>query len=453
MKPKFLHLPRTFAAVSLVKTIGHFFPEFWKLLQAIADPRAPGYVTYPLPMCILSAMCIFLFKVGSRRGFDASLHTPEFAANLRAILAYGLPEMDFPEELPGSYAINDLLCKLRPEDISGLIEAFLKGLLRMRALESFRLQGKYMIAVDGTELHTFDKKHCDKCLTRSRDGEIYSWYHPVLEAKLITPTGMAFSIATEFIENDGIPFDPNASEDKKKQDCEIKAFYRLAEKLKRAYPHLPMCILLDGLYAVDPVFTLCALMGWSYLITFKEGRLPSVFGEYQVLKSLVPENQKSISGQGVEQHYRWVNGLSYQKHQLNALECAEIKNGNTTTFVCLTDMEITHHNIETLSKGGRNRWKIENSGFNTQKNGGYELEHVYSKDPVGMKVYYLLLQLAHGINQLHEKGLLSKALRETGMGIKHLTQHLYTVFTGMILDVVELYANLNKPIQIRFESG
>ena len=38
-----------------------------------------------------------------------------------------------------------------------------------------------------------------------------------------------------------------------KQDCELKAFKRLAEKIKKRFPRLPIQILLDGLYPNGPV--------------------------------------------------------------------------------------------------------------------------------------------------------------------------------------------------------
>ena len=52
------------------------------------------------------------------------------------------------------------------------------------------------------------------------------------------------------------------------------------------------------------------------------------------------------------------------------------------------------------NQGGRLRSKIENQGFNSQKNEGYNLEHAYSKDYNAEKCFYHLLQVAHIINQL-----------------------------------------------------
>ena len=56
--------------------------------------------------------------------------------------------------------------------------------------------------------------------------------------------------------------------------------------------------------------------------------------------------------------------------------------------------------------GGRPRWCIENEGFNVQKNSGLNLEHAYSFGAEQFKAFYLLLQIAHLILQLLEKGSL-----------------------------------------------
>ena len=48
------------------------------------------------------------------------------------------------------------------------------------------------------------------------------------------------------------------------------------------------------------------------------------------------------------------------------------------------------------------RWKIENEGFNTQKNQGYYLEHLFSKNYQGIKNHYYLIQIGHMIAQIME---------------------------------------------------
>jgi len=80
---------------------------------------------------------------------------------------------------------------------------------------------------------TFTRRPCPHRLTSTRKDGRTIYYHPVLEAKVVTANGFAFSLMTEFIENPG--------EQPTKQDCELKAFYRLAERLKQRFPHVPIC--------------------------------------------------------------------------------------------------------------------------------------------------------------------------------------------------------------------
>ena len=116
-----------------------------------------------------------------------------------------------------------------------------------------------------------------------------------------------------------------------------------------------------------------------------------------------------------------VNGLSYvddegRRHTFSGIQCLQTKGDQHTTFAWITDWTVTPDNVIPIAeKGGRIRWKIENEGFNTQKNGGYELEHVYGTDEDLLKCFYFLLQTAHMILQLVEKGsLLRRAALQYG---------------------------------------
>ena len=74
-------------------------------------------------------------------------------------------------------------------------------------------------------------------------------------------------------------------------------------------------------------------------------------------------------------------------------------------FVFVTDLPISNRNYRQLVEDGRRRWKIENEGFNAQKNHGYELEHLFSKNYTAMKNHYLLIQIGHMIAQIFENAL------------------------------------------------
>lgn len=72
-----------------------------------------------------------------------------------------------------------------------------------------------------------------------------------------------------------------------------------------------------------------------------------------------------------------------------------------TTFRCITNLEINKRNLEELIQAGRWRWKIENEGFNNQKNGLYRIEHLNSRNSNAMKNHYLITQIADILMQLY----------------------------------------------------
>jgi hypothetical protein len=139
--------------------------------------------------------------------------------------------------IPHGDTLEDLARRLDPEQVQESIGRAVETLIRKKALHRQRLLDcYYVVAIDGTGMLSFEKRHCPHCLTQTQDG-VTRYYHPVLEAKLVTPAGLVVSLMTEFIEN----VDPGAS----KQDCELKAFYRLAARLKQRFPRLPISLCAD----------------------------------------------------------------------------------------------------------------------------------------------------------------------------------------------------------------
>lgn len=55
-----------------------------------------------------------------------------------------------------------------------------------------------------------------------------------------------------------------------------------------------------------------------------------------------------------------------------------------------------------MMKIKRNRWKIENKGFNDLTNHGYHIKHAYSYDGNAIKGHYAIILMTHLIMQLLE---------------------------------------------------
>ncbi len=127
----------------------------------------------------------------------------------------------------------------------------------------------------------------------------------------------------------------------------------------------------------------------------------------------------------------------------------------TTTFRWVTNCTLAARNvIELAHNGGRIRWKVENEGFNVQKNGGYELEHGYSTDLTASKGYYFLLQIAHTLTQLIEKGSLLKEVFPRGVGSsKNLAFFILEAWRNSPMSPEAYRASLARRFQIRFDTS
>jgi hypothetical protein len=432
---------------ALFKTIDHFAPNFWAALAEVTDPRNPLLSVYPLHQELLVAVLASMMKMDARRDITYRLDTPAFVSNMLTLLKRLYPNDVFADSMFHGDTLNYVLKGVSPLEIGGLRTLVIRSLLRKRCLDDFRLRGLYYpVAVDGTGALVFRDKHCGHCLRKTSKGKTI-YYHPAVEAKFVLANGLALSVGTEFPENE--------HPDVKKQDCELKAFYRLAKTLKKDFPQTRLCLLLDGLFANSPVVKLCEHNRWAYIITLKEGSLPAVFGDYEALLTLTPENVRVVESDGCRRTYRWINDVEFGDRTVNVFECFEETSEGTTRFVWLTGFRVETSNVEELSeRGGRQRWKIENEGFNTQKNGGYGLEHAFSENNVALKNFYLLMQIGHIFNQLMEKGsLLRERIRVTMGSLKVFSQKLWAVLTETVIDEARLLAILECRIQIRFETG
>jgi hypothetical protein len=290
---------------------------------------------------------------------------------------------------------------------------------------------------------TVPQGHCEHCLKRVSKSGVTSYFHNILEAKLVTPNGFAISLATEWIENPEI-YD--------KQDCELKAFRRLAEKIKQLFPRLPICILADGLYPNRTFFSICAAQNWRFIVTLKDGSLKS-FWEDVEMELLTSKNERSLQiPDGTKQKFRWISNLTYNEIRLSWIECTETRKDDFSKFVYVTDLEADSKNIFELSASGRLRFKIENEGFNTLKNGGYGLEHKYSRTSyLATKNYISLMHIAHLFNQLYELSSLMRPLLTGKMTIKHLWKRFLSTLQEVKLMIDAMPTANQTRLQIRFE--
>jgi hypothetical protein len=212
---------------ALLGTLKHYFKDVATLFKPVRDPRNPNQSNYPLEELLFTGVLMFLCRLGSRRQITYQVRDST-RAKAKFEAWFGV------EGIPHGDSLNYAFKQLDPNQVQEVLCGMIETLIRKKVLYPGRLLDKYfMIALDGTGVLTFHRPHCPYCLTRKLNDGTTLYYHHVLEAKLVTANGFSFSMMTEFIENT----DPKADT----QDCELKAFYRLAERLKARFPRLPIC--------------------------------------------------------------------------------------------------------------------------------------------------------------------------------------------------------------------
>ncbi len=427
----------------IFKTVVHFFPDLFDDMRKIEDYRKKS--DYELAELIMACVAMFIFKEGSRNAFNNDRQEGKFKKNYEKIFKLRLPHMDTVDKVMRHLAENEL------EELKVKIVCIL---LEKKVLHKFRFFKKWTVAADATGVANFgEKRHCEHCLHKTSNKGKTTYFHNVLEAKLVFINGFSISLGTEWIEN---------PQEYDKQDCEFKAFKRLAVKLKKWFPRLPICILADSLYPSQQFFDLCKKNKWSYMVTLKEGKLPSVWAEALSLLEISKDNHRieklRDSNESIHRDYDWVNAIDYNGHVVNWLKCVEqvenFESGEVTScqFVHITDLPLTYDNVAKISQTARLRCNIENQGFNTQKNHGYKLKHKYSRtNQNASKNYYQCLQIGHLINQLVELSSDFKALfTNRKMTVCHLWKNVIGFMTYADVDSEELSVIEQTKMQIRF---
>lgn len=415
----------------VVKIIKQYFPQLTDKLEKLTDTRHQSYVEYQMSVITVTRLLGLLCGIKSMRSTTEKFNTEETIENIANLLEIEL------EEIPHYDTINNVFEKLDIEELRKIQKYMVNRLIRSKMFDKYRFKDKYFqVVIDGTGIVSFKERHCKHCLKKTYNkgeaNEYTIYYHYVLEAKLVVGD-MVISLDSEFVENE--------HEDVEKQDCEIRAFYRMAERIKKEYPKLPIIISGDALYACQPVIDVCKGNKWQYILRLKEDRM-----------KLLGEEVKGLEkSENSEEKIKYWNSIKYGEVEfeknanvLKYYEEKEVKKEKKITeFMWITSFKITQKSKEELVYYGRQRWKIENEGFNMQKNGTFDIEHIYSMNYNAMKAHYFFIQFAHTIRQLLEKGL--KYVKELKMSIKEVSAAIIQTLTHTKLNLIG-----HKQIQLRF---
>ncbi len=410
---------------AMIEIIHKYFPDLTSLFNDLTDKRHSSYIKYSMRTIIMTRLFALICGITSMNDMTNKFNTEQAIKNLSSICGQEL------DEIPNWQTIQDVFENLKVNEIEDIRTHLVKAIIRSKMFDKYRYNGYFQVLVDATGISCHDYNLNGNCISKTskKDGTT-KYYKYVLEAKLVFGD-IVISLDTEWIENSEL------NNESQKQDCEVNAFKRMAIRIKKNYPKLKLIITGDALYATTPMINLCNKYNWLYIFNLKKDRLKYVWQSFE--GNLQCENETNIP------NYYLSTNIEFNNNIFNCLRFVEIKNNETTTFNYITNINVNNDNIKEIISLGRRRWKIENEGFNMQKNGTYSISHLSSRNENAIKIHYLLIQFAHLFRQLLEYGsLFIKQLKMTKKEISHtITYKLISTITNL--------DNLETNFQLRFD--
>jgi len=445
-----------------LRVFRHVLPTLLNRFGKIRDPRNPKTPKHKLTVLMLYGIVAFVLQMTSRREANREMTMPQFQENLRLLF----PELD---STPHQDTLNRLLGKIPVDHIQETLLDLIGGFIRNKKFCRYLVSNRYAVVMDGTQ--KLVRRHCwaEECLERhvqyteedGTAGRRPQYYVYVLEANLAFPNGLTLPLMSEFLSY------TEGDQGSSKQDCELKAFKRLAGKIKKRFPRLPIQILLDGLYPNGPVLELCRRYGWQFMIVLQDDSLPSVWEEVRGLEKLQKENRFEQNWGDRRQCFRWVNGIEYywdpsgRKRQIvHVVICEEswreIDPGTaqiqekTSRHVWLSSETLNRGNVhERCNLTARHRWAIENNIL-VEKHHGYQYQHLFSQNWSAMRGYHFLMRLGRLINVLaHKTARLAQFIRSRG--IRGLIHFIRDTCKGPWLDAERVRRIIDSDPQLRLE--
>lgn len=345
----------------------------------------------------MSAFAMFSLKDPSLLAFDERKKDDACLMNLKSVYGIG--------EIPCDTTMREILDPVNPKNLSKPFNTVFSRLQRGGALKPMKyIQGCYLLSVDGTGFFSSPKLSSKACLEKKdkETGETTSYYQQLLAAAIVHP---------DFKEV--IPLMPEMiikQDGETKNDCERNACKRLFPQIRKDHPHLPLCVIEDGLSSNAPHIKNLGEHNMHYILGVKQGDHAFLF---DYVNSVIQNGQGTEfecidkKAPHITHKYRFTNDVplnkSNQDVRVNFIEYWEITEKKTKHFSWVTDFEITQDNAYEIMRGGRVRWKIENETFNTLKNQGYQFGHNFGLGKKNLSgVFATLMMLAFLVDQTQQ---------------------------------------------------
>jgi hypothetical protein len=366
-----------------VSVIEELVAELGGVCAGLADKRTGPLRDTDSKMADIGLSAFAMFFIGS----------PSFLAHQRALRdGHGRSNCETlfgMSAIPSDAYIRLMLDGASPAAFDGL---FMSAVAAAGPLTPFqRMDGRVLIALDGTEHFCSRKVNCQQCSTRRRSDGGTEYFHAFLGATIVAPGHQrVLPLPPEFIApQDGA----------EKQDCERNAAKRwLANHGTTVAPLRPI-YLGDDLFACQPIADAIHQAGGNFILTCKPASHKTI-SEY-LHGAELHEHRETICKRGKRTTtiYRGLPAVplrgSDDAMTVNwfSIEVQNAKGKRTYFNSFVTDLTVTATTVAELAACGRARWKIENQTFNVLKTTGYHLEHNFGHGKETLASVFVTLNL------------------------------------------------------------
>ena len=303
---------------------------------------------------------------------------------------------------------DDLLAyvteRYRLEDWRALLVATNQILKRNKALESAKIQGLLVVALDANEQFSSRHRCCEACcqrkiMVRGLDGElaeVVEFYHRLVYAQL---QGPKFSVVLDLE-----PLGPG------EEEC--AAALRLLGRMRRLYgPRFFDAITVDAWYTNAPFVRAVRRLGWGIISVLKQER----FTAYQEATTLAATQRPiRLEWEGRQVALREVRDLTLSEEgrqpirvvlsdetwlEVQRIAGQVVRTPRRSHWRWIVTPELDAFTPQAIWRAGHRRWGIENHAFNelTQH---YHLTHCPHHHPVAIVAWLLILVLGFNLFEL-----------------------------------------------------
>jgi len=391
-----------------IQTWRKLLPGLIRKFSKISDPRRPGSVIHKMTVVMMFGLFAFILKLESRREMNRELTGAVIHENLKKLF----PDID---SIPHADCLARVLRETDPKAIERIHAGLIRDLVRSKKFRGMMIDGCLPVTVDGAQ-KLFrdgvlqDPRWCER-MVGTEENRHKQQYVYVIEANITLKNGLSIPLMTEFLyrENNQL-MQPEG-----KQDNEITAFERMAQRIKKYFPRQRLIFFMDAMYATFDIMDTLKKNGWEFIITLPRKKFigyAKILGKERKYGIPAPGHKY---WRGRRQEFYWQNNVSDDEarglkiHLAGCLEEYEEVDKTTGDIKkCYSDrtwmssiMVFSDKLHELFNEGARKKELIEDC-INTEKNRGYHYRHAFSYDMNAMQGFHYLMRLGHAINALSE---------------------------------------------------